>query len=458
MYFDMYHGYQEWEAGFEASTEYLRNIVENLKEHTDGRPVHYLGQQHSINNNFTPSKQSILGHLQAALEAGVDGFGWYERGNFRETSSRNYAPFIPAVGDVVDEQWNSFTGARDRYLYATLAMLEQTRGIDAADTFDLWVYGHDMELWDHAVSVRTADGEWEYVGDVSGYADGENPYSGGGRDRAHVFRGLDRERFLGEELAVRVDTHDDGDGATLHGVYAMPYLDTSHFRTEGEVTDLLAEGGVADCALAAVDSGATLQAGGTVTVEAAVAEPAAALTERVRPTHREELDRLADLESEREFSPQDYLDLWLYGSSLDDVSVYLSGTELDEYSGAVEVDEAVVFRGLEREAFVEEHTAGRYLDLGIAAEGSATLEAAYAMPYHGTANLTTDAEAAERIRRDHAEGEGTINTFSLGHHAWVGGRDLSAGDRVNPWVHLPERTIVTRPDTPHHNQAYGWWE
>lgn len=98
-YIDMYRGYYEWEADYKGVNDYLAAIIENVSDQMEGRPIHYLGEAYTINNHYTPSKQAIVGNFRTALEAGVDGYGWYVRGSQRDTHERCYNPFLPNKGD-----------------------------------------------------------------------------------------------------------------------------------------------------------------------------------------------------------------------------------------------------------------------------------------------------------------------------------------------------------------------
>lgn len=116
-YFDFYRRHTELTSGYDASNELLRSVTENVRRHTGNRLIYYLGEAHTANNEYTPSKQAILGNLRTALEAGVDSYGWLDLKGFRETSSRNFAPFVSNVGTPnVDGQFRTSMGARDRFL------------------------------------------------------------------------------------------------------------------------------------------------------------------------------------------------------------------------------------------------------------------------------------------------------------------------------------------------------
>jgi hypothetical protein len=464
-YFDMYRYHFDWDVGYEGTNDYLEAIFENVKRHTDGRPVYYLADVHShednrtrpdVNpdgeNSYTPSKQALLGHLRTARDAGAEAFGWYiGKGYPSQTSPRNYDPFVPERGPVDNEDtFNTITGARDRFVWATLALLERTTGLDPDDRFDLWLSGHDFGLLEHRLELRTADSDWEFVNDFGGYTDGENYLHGGsGRDWTTVIHALDRERFVVDgELHLRVTTGPDSDGSTLEEVAALPHLNTTHYLTERKITALRAEDpDIGRYALGATDLGAELSPGEQLTATVPVDRPAKTTAELALATQRSTLRELRERESESESerSPRELFDLWLYGTDLTGCSVALNGQSATSYrSESQEVDrnrEALVFRGLERGKFLEHGPGGEYFDLTVDSTDQAEIAAAYAVPYHGTANFRSDIDVATAVATDYRDGEGQLTTFSLGHQFWPDRADPSTQDGVRTRIHVEPRPV-----------------
>ena len=440
-YFDFYRGYHEWDGGYEATNDFLDAIVENLREHTDDRPVCYLGECHSINNHYTPSKQSILGNLRTALAAGVDSYGWYIRKGFRESVDRNYNPFLPNVGDE-PAPFNSLVGSRDRLLWSHLALNETVRGTDASARFDLWLHGHDFDFYEYDLSLETSEGEREFIGSFSGYVDGDTPYSGGGRDRTVVFHALERDRYLADdEFSVCIEPRDGADGAVLETVYAVPHLDSRQYMTEPELSEVVSERSLEEYALATNRLSIELGTAGRTTASVAVSDPTAPIEELVRPEQRDAYADLVDLEATSGFSPRDRFDLWVYGSDLDAISLELDGESIAAHRSDDPGSAAVAYRGLDRIAHLQSHTGGHALD--IRATGSpATVEAMFVMPYHGTRNFKTDADVAYIIDRDYSGGTGQLTTFSLGHQMWPDGADLGAMGGLDIQLQVPRRRIV----------------
>lgn len=437
-YVDAYRGYYEWAAGYEPTNEFLANIVSNIKTHSEGRPVYFLGEAHTINNNHTPSKQGILGNLHATLGEGVESAGWYIRSNYRHTSERSYDPFLPTTEEVDEEQFNSFTGARDRLLWANLLLIEERADFQREKAFDLWICGHDFNFYEHTVSLRTADGDWEFIGDVSGYVDGDNRYSGGDRNRVCIFHALDRDRFLSDgELTAKVES--DGE-ATLESVYTMPYFDTGVYLTEPEAMTLVDDPdlNVDSYALGKADSSTALAAGTENTVTMPVSELGGDPTELV---FAEQADMYAELaESESGWGTRERFDLWVYGQDLTDVSVDLQEENIDGYADRQPADvfaggkDAVVYRDLDRER-MSSHAGGEYLDVRV--EGDGELLGVYAMPAGGARNFRPDRAVAETIERDY-ERAGQIENFCMGHQTYADGRRLPA----ETWLHVPNRRAV----------------
>ncbi|MFB6218620.1 MAG: hypothetical protein ABEH77_05490 [Halobacteriaceae archaeon] len=434
-YCDMYRGYYEWEAGYEGVNEYLRAVLENAREQTGGRPVHYLGEAHTINNNYTPSKQSILGNLRTAVDTGVAGYGWYLRGNYRRTHRRNYNPFLPNEGEVDEQQFTSFTGSRDRLLWAFLCLLGHT-GYDPADYFDLWVHGRDLRFHEHRVSLAR-DGEWAFAGDVSGYPDGDNPYAGAGRDRVCVLRGLDRSHLAGG-LDVRIDSEG---AARLHGVYALPHFDAAAFVPEAEATDLLDGVDAGAFALGHDATGRDLRPGTATELSVPVDDPDRPPDALPTTPPPETLDRLRGLAADD--PPSALFDLWVYGDRLADARIDVAGddvTGLADRPDAPGEGQAVVVRGLDKEEYYDVHRLGSRLD--VAVETGGRVAAAYVMPHGGQYNVGSPGETAATVEAEYADRLGQIDQFAIGSAAWPPAPDRDSYEAEIQCVHrrLVERT------------------
>lgn len=453
VYFDFYRGYYEWSGGYEGVNDVIRASIENVKTHIDDRPVYYLGECHSVNNRYTPSKQSILGDLWTALDAGADSYGWYIRKSYKETHPRNYNPFLPNHGtNEYKERFNTMVGSRDRFIWAYQALLEEVRDRNPGDRFDLWLYGYDLNFYEHGVELRTRDGDWEYLGDISGYLDGSEHYSGDDRDRIVAFHGLERDRFLNDELTVRINSYEGGDGATLRGAYVAPHLDAAHYLTEPELTSLVAEqSDLKAYSLGITETDERLAPDSETRVDISIQDPTVPLQKLARSNQREAFIDLAEGEKDSEDAPSEQFDLWVYGADLQNVSVKLDDISIEEFAApndAGSAPEARVYRGLAREDFFERHSGGHYLDLTATAEGPGMIQAVFVMPYHGPQNFTSDTEASRIIERDYApdEGRGQLTTFSLGHQLWPDGADLKLGDSVNTWVQVYSKRITLAGD------------
>jgi hypothetical protein len=451
VYLDFYRGYYEWTGGYEGVNDVIRASIKNLKTHTDGRPVYYLGECHSLNNYYTPSKQSILGDLRTALAAGVDSYGWYIRKSYRETHSRNYNPFVPNHGTgQYREQFNTVVGSRDRFIWAFQVLFENIRNTDRSEQFDLWLHGTDMNFYQHGVELRTEANEWEFIGDVSGYLDGSERYSGSGHEQLAAFHGLDRKRFASDNIELRLTTYQGGDGATLHHAYAVPHLDAAHYQTESELAELASErSDIGRYALGSVAPDAALDPATETRVTVPLDKPEADIRQLTRPVERAEFERLSNLESDPDVVPSDLFDLWVHGDGLGHATAHIDGTPIEEYSSSTIADEshARVYRGLERSEFLDEHTGGRYVQLEMTADDPATLNSAFVMPYHGTRNTTADGRAASIICEDYAAdgGEGQLSIFSLGRQVWPDGARLDTDDDVVTWLQVyPQRFTLAR--------------
>jgi hypothetical protein len=447
-YIDTYRGYYEWEGGYEATNEYLHSILSNAKEQIDGRPVHYLGEAHTINNHYTPSKQAIQGNYRTAADTDIDGYGWYVRGSHRLTHDRNYNPFLPNDGeDNQPDDYNGWVGGRDRMEWALALLNEHATGVERSEQFDLWVHGHDMDLHETRVELETADG-WEYVGDVSGYVSGPVAYDPADREWVSVLHGLDREQYLDGDLSVRLTGHEDGDGADIRGVYAVPYSGTTHYRTEPDLADVVGDLDLDALALGGQVLDATVDPGATHTATVAVENPDRVVEDTPLAVESTDLDRLADLEAD-EYDHTDYFDLWVYGQNLDDARLFLqdSGYELSEteLTDRAETDgQALVVRGLEKDDFYNYETTGHFLWPRV--EGG-DVRAVYLMPYHGTDNIKTPGDIADIVESEFTERQGTINRFAIGAHVSPVGP--SSGE-FEAWVHVNDRHIYEQKPFDYH--------
>lgn len=441
-YVDSYRGWYEWATGHEPYNEFVESILSNLKEYTHGRPVYYLGAAHSINNNYTPSKQGIVGNLQTTLDNDVDGAGWYFRTKYKHTSERNYDPFVPNEGEIDDQsRFTSFTGSRDRLLFANLMLVERRSDFDPDDRFDLWVYGEDFDFYEHGLSLRTADGDWEFVGDFNGYNDGDTPYAGDGRRKASIFHALERDRFLDDgELTVRIEG--GGDGGELEAIRVMPYAESDVYITELDATEFVETGVAADAALGTWDGSEPLVPGESVEASIPISAGDRTVADVVRRDQPEAFERMRTLEAEG--STRDYFDLWVYGDDLAGLETTADGTNLRDYADDAAAEtfdggvRAVVYRGLSKDEFLEPHAGGQFLDLGLDGDWG-EVSAVFAMPCHGATAFKSDREAAATVERDY-EGAGQIETFALGHQTWPDG--VSLADGIETWLHVTNRRSV----------------
>lgn len=330
-------------------------------------------------------------------------------------------------------------GARDRFLWASLLLLEHVRDRPSDDLFDLWLHARDLNFYEYAVSLRTREEEWEFVGDVSGYHDGETPYSGGDRDRICTIHALDRDRYLdGGELEVQIEPNAGANGATLHAVYAMPHLDVARYATEPELTDLCATADLEPYRLGGINPGRELSAEDGYRELVEVSPPETSIADLpVRDSADQSLlEELRDRETQT--PPRGLFDLWVYGRDLSETRARLGGGDVEEYrDGQVGVHgdlEAIVYRGLKRFAFFEAHTSGHSLSMSIESNDSAEIRGAFAMPYHGTDNVVAGADVARLIRDDFEYGEGEIETFSLACRTWPTGARV--GEKTPLTTHL----------------------
>lgn len=276
---DFYRGYREPTVRQEGANAFLRRMMRNATEETNGQPVYNLAEDHTINNGYTPSKESIRMNLQAAFESGADGVGWYFRNNYRQTddSLTPNDPFLPNVGGVTSEpNTTTLTFSRDRFQYAYDQTFASREGFNRNSVFNLWIHGYDMDKFEHRLWLKTADDwepeddrgsedeedsedheepkdndpdkedEWVFIGDFNGYTDQEYVYSGNDTEHVSIFHALDRDRFLGEEntIEAKIQTDADSDGSELYAMYAVPF-DANEYFSEPNAPDLLEQSAVA---------------------------------------------------------------------------------------------------------------------------------------------------------------------------------------------------------------------
>ena len=410
---DFYRGWYEKDVGPEPANTAVRSLVSNTRTALGDRPVFYLGQSHTINPNHTPSKQALRMNLRASLEAGADGLGWYIRSGYVPTES-GFDPFVPNVegAEVDGDSVNTFSIARDRFLYSWMATLRTRSGFDPGTAFDLWLVGDGFGFHDHRLSVRTTDGEWEYVGDFSGYADGDYPAGSSVTDRATVFRALDRNRLLGDEtLECRIATAEGSAGAVLRSAFVMPW-DADAYVSEQEAASF-ARG---DTPLEAFSLGrtresTTLVPGESRRITIPVVDAGSPSLDRLR--HPDSIGvrrRLATFEHRERVDPSARFDLWVSGTGLVEPSVIPSIVDRDGNArapadlGVVASEPSLaICHGLERDRFLGDG------GLELVRDGDGSVEACYAMPYAGSATFRSPARAADLL----AEQPDEARIFSL---------------------------------------------
>ena len=411
---DFYRGWYEKDAGPEPANAAVRSLVRNARTALGDRPVFYLGQSHTINPNHTPSKQAMLMNLRASIESGAAGLGWYVRSGYVPTES-GFDPFVPNVegAEVDGDAVNTLTVARDRFLYPWTATLETGAGFDSGDAFDLWLIGEDLGFHDHRLSVRTAAGEWEYVGDFGGYADGDYPEGSEVTDRATVFRALDRDRLLGDgSLECRVETA-EGASRTDLAAFVMP-CEPSDYVSEREAAALArGERPLERYSLGRTSERIALSPGERRRVRIPVTGSGGASLYRLRhPEFVDTLRRMASLEESEDVDPSARFDLWVSGAGLGEPSAVPSvldrrGAERapTDVSVVVSRDDIALCLGLERDEFLD----GGGLEL--ARDTDASVDAWFAMPYAGRAAFRSPARAAALL----ADQPGEARRFSLDH-------------------------------------------
>ena len=425
---DFYRGWYAKDAGPGPASAAIRSLVTNAREATGGRPVTYLGQAHTINPQYTPSRQAMWMDLRAALEAGAEAVGWYARKPYKETK-QGFDPLLPNAGPAARDgsAANTLTFARDRYQYAYAALRAKRdancgpgKRATSGDRFDLWLAGRDFDFYDHRLSLRTRGGEWAFVGDFNGYLDGEYPY-GDGSAHVSIFRGLSRSRFAPEgDLELAIDTDPESDGARLDGILAMPE-DVSTYRTEPEATELYAErSDIHEFSLGHERTDARLTANDSRQFGVELCDPERPLDELVFPGHRAQREQLRAFESRDGFDPGELFDLWLLtdertereaGSAIERLSLAGDAKRrpLDEASTAVSTaDGGAIYYGIDRGSLARRDGSAA---VELAGDGREAVASAYAMPYAGTVAFRPAAEAVELVRDDRA----SARTFAIAH-------------------------------------------
>jgi hypothetical protein len=423
---DFYRGWYEKDVGPETANDAIRSLVANAGEHLGGREVLYLGESHTIDPQYTPSRQAIRMDLRASQAA--DGRGWYARTRYVATE-RGFDPFLPNVGSPTgareESRASTLTFARDRYCYAYTSLLARREEYTSRKRFDLWVHGTDLDFYHHELYLRTVDDDWEFLADINGYLNGAYPYSGGTGEHVAIVHALDRDRFVGEGglLDLRIDTDSASDGAELLSVAAIPF-DVGTYRSEKGALALTGDPRFPSACLGHDVLHAPLEPGGSRRVRLPIGGPDGpdepdGLGALLFPEHRSQRRRLQALEADDDFWAGDLFDLWIAtdgaaGTDLAD-ELYLpneDGTDRRSLAAAsVAVSAAkdgIVFYGLDRARFLTR--TGEELTVGIErADSQAAIEAVYAMPYFGRDTFLTASRAVSLMSETPAD----VRTFSL---------------------------------------------
>jgi hypothetical protein len=281
-------------------------------------------------------------------------------------------------------------------------------------------------------------------------------YDPDGREWVSVLHCLDRDRYLQGGLDVRMTGAEDSDGADIHGVHAVPYSGTTHYRTEPDLADSIDGIDLSASALGSAAVDATVEAGEELTATVPVDAADRTIDDTPLAVDTDDLDRLADLEAGME-DHADYFDLWVYGSGLADADVFLQDSELElgevELTDRAETDgEALVVRGLPKEEFYSYETTGHFVWPRITAEDGVDVRAVYLMPYHGTDNIKTPADVADVVRREFTEGQGQLNRFAIGAHV---SPVADPDDDFEAWVHVNDRHVYEQTPFDYH-PSLGW--
>ena len=425
---DFYRGWYAKDVGPGPANAAVESLVTNARELTDDRPVSYLGEAHTINPRYTPSRQAMWMDLRAALGAGAEGVGWYARTTYKPTK-HGFDPFVPNTGPAARDgpRASTLTFARDRYQYAYAALRAKRDAGDhgtrspAADRFDLWLAGSGFGFYDHRLSARTRAGKWTDVGDFDGYVDGEYPY-GDGNDRVSIFRGLSRARFAPEgSLELAVDTGHGSDDTRLDAVLAMP-ADVSTYLAEPAAAELYGRrSDVHEFAVGHERVNVRLVAGGSRRIDVALGDPERPLDALVFPDHRTQRERLRALEARDGFDPGELFDLWLTAEASDrdgasagsigglDLVGDAKRRPLDEASTAASTaDGGAVWYGIDRDDLARRDGS---VAVEVAGDARERVTGAYAIPYAGTVAFRPAAAAVRLLETDRA----SARTFAIAH-------------------------------------------
>ncbi|WP_254546403.1 hypothetical protein [Halomarina pelagica] len=417
---DFYRGWYEKDAGPEVANEAVRSLIANARRYSGDRPVYFLGESHTINPHYTPSKQAMRMDLRTAVAAGADGLGWYGRTQYYRTKV-GFDPFVPnrVTREELGDRYpiDTLTVARDRYLYAWASTFARDGDYAPDRRFDLWLDGEGVGFMDYGLWLGTGDG-WAFVGDFGGYHPNARPHVDPTGRHTCVFRALDAERFLGDgALRVRIEPRGGG-GARLGRVVAVPF-DPGAYCTEREATRLLESTDVErysrvfDREDRRLDGETTFE----LPVRPETPKPLDALVSPAVHEVRRDVARFEREQAEGEggaFDPDAYADLWLRGTGLDDLDVETAAERLLgglEPAGTVSTDDAALLFGVERDRFFADGRTEAVMDLLASGEErrGMGLRVAYAMPYFGSGNLPSPARAARLIDRQ----PGEVANFSL---------------------------------------------
>ncbi|MFC7156140.1 hypothetical protein ACFQPA_11855 [Halomarina halobia] len=403
---DFYRGWYEKDAGPEVANDAVRSLIANSRRYSGDRPVYYLGESHTIDPQYTPSKQAMRLDLRASVGAGADGVGWYARTQYTPTKL-GFDPFVPNRADPgsLDDGLpaDTITVARDRYFYAWAATFARDPAYAPDRRFDLWLDGRDAGFMEYGLWLDGGDG-WEFVGDFGGYHPQAQPHVDPDGRHASVFRALDAERFLdGGPLRVRIEPRGDG-GARLDRVVAVPF-DLGAYCTEREATRLLAEADLEP--YSRVFDRETRRLDGETEFELAVRSDAPEpLDELVAPAVSGVRRAVARAERGDSFDAGAYVDLWLRGRGLGDLDAETAADRLLDGlppAGVASTDRAALLFGVERDRFFADGRAKAMRALLDRGDGEPGIEVAYALPYFGSGNLPAPSHAARLMDRQHGE-------------------------------------------------------
>ena len=256
---DVYRGYFTRGYGMEATNEYIREVARYTSEIAGkyDAKAYQLGQMHTIKLGYTPSKMEIDQNVEAMMDGGLDGMGWYWP-NYASTDYISFDPFVPNAWGKTGPAGSVFATSKDRFVYSYLRMLEADGRVHHSTHFDLWLYGYDFDHAEHSLYLRTnkAHGNrWELIGHFNPQHDAE-AYKPGARSKyiysyherwhALAFHGLNRERYIADsegqkELYVKIETPQESDSSQISAIYAMPYRSTRNYATEDQITSYIEE-------------------------------------------------------------------------------------------------------------------------------------------------------------------------------------------------------------------------